>query len=99
MRPHTASAARSADCHAHLAPGSRRRGLSYQIEPNQRGRWSLGPLLSRRGDALGLARTQGPMGPVESVAVWPATAELVIPMSGLAAEANRAILGTRSPSP
>ena len=76
-----------------------RLGLSYQIEPSQRGRWSLGPLLSRRSDALGLARTQGPMGPVESVAVWPATADLVIPMSGLAAEANRAVLGTRSPSP
>ena len=75
-----------------------RLSLSYEIEPSRRGRWGLGPLLSRRTDPPGLARTQGPMGPSESVAVWPATADLVIPMTGLAAEANRAVLGTRSPS-
>src|SRR5665811_2291925 len=75
-----------------------RLSLSYEIEPSRRGRWGLGPLLSRRTDPPGLARIQGPMGPSESVAVWPATAALVIPMSGLAAEATRAVLRTRSPS-
>jgi len=90
------SAIRSLRADVTRRPG--RLGLSYQIEPSRRGRWDLGPLLSRRIDAFGLARTQSPMGPVESVAVWPATANLVIPMSGLAAEANRAVLGTRSPS-
>ncbi|MGO1316201.1 MAG: DUF58 domain-containing protein [Cellulomonadaceae bacterium] len=45
--------------------------LRYRVTPMRRGRWTLGPALAHRVDALGLARSQAPLGPTAELTVWP----------------------------
>jgi uncharacterized protein (DUF58 family) len=72
--------------------------VRYGIRPSQRGRWSLGPLLTTRTDPFGLVRTTQPLGARTLVAVWPRTVELSV-RTGLLGDLENAGTGARLTAP
>lgn len=79
------------------APG--RIALGYALDPVQRGRWPLGPLVVRRTDPFGVVRARSTLGDPVEVAVWPHVVALALPAGALVGEPDRVALGARSPSP
>lgn len=72
--------------------------LTYPIQATRRGRWPLGPLVVRRTDPFGVARTRATLGEQADVAVWPAVVDLPLSRGALVGEPERVTLGARSPS-
>lgn len=73
--------------------------LTYQLLPSQRGRWPLGPALVHSSDPLGVMWTDTSMGESEKVPVWPVVEDLSATAGALMGQADRVVLGARSPSP
>lgn len=80
----------------HRGRGSLR--LTYQIEPEHRGRWMVGPLQVQRLDAFGTARWSGPLGPPMRVAVRPRTSPLTVDTRTASTDLDRAASGSRMPA-
>jgi uncharacterized protein (DUF58 family) len=80
----------------HRARGSLR--LTYQIEPEHRGRWTIGPLQVQRLDAFGTTRWAGPLGPPLRVAVRPRTSPLNMDTRSASTDLDRAATGSRMPA-
>ena len=80
----------------HRARGSLR--LTYQIEPEHRGRWTIGPLQVQRLDAFGIVRWAGPLGPPMRVAVRPKTSPLTMDTRSASTDLDRAATGSRMPA-
>ncbi|MGV8965443.1 MAG: DUF58 domain-containing protein [Cellulomonas sp.] len=72
--------------------------LTYPIKPTRRGRWPLGPLVVRRTDPFGVARTRATLGEQAEIAVWPQVVALPLPRGSLVGEPDRVALGARTPS-
>ncbi|WP_265523328.1 DUF58 domain-containing protein [Oerskovia flava] len=64
--------------HAQLVIQGERIAVRYRLQPGQRGRWPLGPLLTSRVDVFGLVRATQTLGVPTPVAVWPRTVELPV---------------------
>jgi uncharacterized protein (DUF58 family) len=73
--------------------------LTYPVHPTVRGRWGVGPVQLHRTDPFGLARWSGPLGEPALVAVRPRTTPLAVTSSAMASDADRVVMGSRSPSP
>lgn len=73
--------------------------LTYPISPTVRGRWGVGPIQLHRADPFGVARWSGPLGEPTLVAVRPRTTPLGVTSRALSSDADRVVLGARSPSP
>ncbi|MBC7290120.1 MAG: DUF58 domain-containing protein [Actinotalea sp.] len=73
--------------------------LSYPISPTVRGRWSVGPVQLHRADPFGVARWSGPLGEPALVAVRPRITPLGVSSTALSSDADRVVVGARSPSP
>lgn len=73
--------------------------LSYSLLPSRRGRWPLGPALVHSADPLGMMWADTSVGGEELIPVWPATVELTATAGVLMGQADRVVLGARSPSP
>lgn len=73
--------------------------LTYRIEPEHRGRWTVGPLQVQRHDLFGVARWHGPLGAPMKVAVRPRVTHLEMDTQTVSADVDRAATGTRMPAP
>lgn len=73
--------------------------LSYSLLPSRRGRWPLGPALVHSADPLGIMFADTAVGGEELIPVWPSTVELTATAGVLMGQADRVVLGARSPSP
>lgn len=56
---------------ASVHPTQQGTSLQYTLRPRKRGRWPVGPLATRRYDALGLATASEHVGAPVSLTVWP----------------------------
>lgn len=72
--------------------------LTYQIHPEHRGRWTIGPLQVQRLDLFGVARWAGPLGPPMRVAVRPRITSLDMDTRSASTDVDRAAVGTRMPA-
>lgn len=72
--------------------------LSYTLMPSRRGRWPLGPALVHTSDPLGMIWSDTAVGEAERVPVWPPVVELSATAGALMGQADRVVLGARSPS-
>ncbi|WP_296664473.1 DUF58 domain-containing protein [Demequina sp.] len=72
--------------------------LRYSLAPVSRGRWVLGPALSRASDPFGLAWSDRTVGGTQEVAVWPAVVDLAASAGDLMGAADRAHAGARTPA-
>lgn len=73
--------------------------LAYSLLPSRRGRWPLGPALVHSADPLGIMFAETSVGSEELVPVWPAVVDLTAAAGALMGQADRVVLGARSPSP
>lgn len=73
--------------------------LTYPIAPTVRGRWGVGPVQLNRADPFGVARWSGPLGEPALVAVRPRITPLHVTSTTMSSDADRVVLGARSPSP
>ncbi|WP_291377666.1 DUF58 domain-containing protein [Demequina sp.] len=73
--------------------------LSYSLLPSRRGRWPLGPALIHSADPLGMLRSDTSVGGEELIPVWPSVVDLTATAGVLMGQADRVVLGARSPSP
>lgn len=73
--------------------------LSYALLPSRRGRWPLGPALVHSSEPLGILWADTSVGPAELIPVWPAIVDLSATAGALMGQADRVVLGARSPSP
>lgn len=73
--------------------------LSYSLLPARRGRWPLGPALVHSADPLGIMFADTPVGGEELIPVWPSVVDLTAAAGALMGQADRVVLGARSPSP
>lgn len=72
--------------------------LTYAIQPDRRGRWTVGPLQVQRHDVFGVTRWYGPLGPPMRVAVRPRITPLVMDTRTASTDVDRAAIGTRMPA-
>ncbi|WP_277212798.1 DUF58 domain-containing protein [Isoptericola croceus] len=79
---------------AHVRAHPDRIAVEYSLSPVRRGRWPLGPVLTTRTDAFGLARTTQPLGRATRVSVWPRTTLLAARTAALG-DIDRAAVGAR----
>jgi len=84
---------------ATITRGVKELGLTYTITPTRRGRWPLGPTLVTSHDPWGLWWNDTVVDGAEQVAVWPEVWDIASAVSPLMGEADRVVLGSRSPSP
>lgn len=73
--------------------------LSYSLLPARRGRWPLGPALVHSADPLGIMHAETSVGGEELIPVWPSVVDLTATAGALMGQADRVVLGARSPSP
>ncbi len=73
--------------------------LSYALQPTTRGRWPLGPALVHSVDPFGMFLADTSVGEAEYVPVWPATVDLSATAGALMGQADKVVLGARTPSP
>jgi len=73
--------------------------LSYSLLPSRRGRWPLGPALVHSADPLGILSADTSVGGEELIPVWPSVVDLTATAGALMGQADRVVLGARSPSP
>ncbi|MCL3860132.1 DUF58 domain-containing protein [Actinotalea sp. K2] len=72
--------------------------LTYAIHPEQRGRWTVGPLEVRSQDLFGVAHSSGRLGQSAQVAVRPATTALHLTRGPTATDVDRSSAGARTPA-
>ena len=72
--------------------------LSYSLLPSRRGRWPLGPALVHSYDPLGMMWSDTSVGGEEQIPVWPTVVDLSSTAGALMGQADRVVLGARSPS-
>ena len=75
-----------------------RLALSYQVVPQRRGRWPVGPLEVRRRDLFGVAHWSGPLGDPMLVAVRPTVTPLSLTDRSASTDVDRAAAGARTPA-
>jgi uncharacterized protein (DUF58 family) len=73
--------------------------LSYNLQPTARGRWPLGPALVHTTDPFGMFLADTSVGEAEYVPVWPAVVDLSATAGALMGQADKVVLGARTPSP
>ncbi len=73
--------------------------LSYALLPTRRGRWALGPALVHSADPLGIMHADTSVGGEEFIPVWPSVVDLTATAGALMGQADRVVLGARSPAP
>jgi len=72
--------------------------LTYELHPQRRGRWPLGPALVHTTDPFGMVVSDTEVGLAESIPVWPAVFDLSATAGALMGHADRVVLGARTPS-
>ncbi|WP_159449202.1 DUF58 domain-containing protein [Demequina sp. NBRC 110055] len=72
--------------------------LEYALNPVRRGRWEVGPALMHTADPFGLLASDTAFGSAESVSVWPQVTDLVGTAGALMGQAERVVVGSRTPS-
>ncbi|MHA7134930.1 DUF58 domain-containing protein [Oerskovia turbata] len=72
--------------------------VRYQLRPEHRGRWPLGPVLASRVDLFGLVRAVQPLGEPVAVAVLPRTTELSARVARAFGDIARSAHGARTSS-
>lgn len=72
--------------------------LDYPLAPTQRGRWALGPALVTISEPLGMVTAEVAAGTAENVPVWPRVFDLSAATGALMGQADRVIMGARTPS-
>ncbi|WP_084076745.1 DUF58 domain-containing protein [Demequina sp. NBRC 110057] len=72
--------------------------LAYSLSPVRRGRWDVGPALLHASDPLGMLLSDTSFGTAESVSVWPRVVDLTGTAGALLGQADRVVLGARTPS-
>lgn len=72
--------------------------LEYALHPVRRGRWDVGPALMHAADPFGMLLSDTAFGTAESVSVWPQVTDLVGTAGALMGQADRVVVGARTPS-
>lgn len=83
---------------AAVTPTSRGTSLQYTLRPRQRGRWPVGPLATRRYDALGLATATEQVGDAVPLTVWPSLLSGTISDTGARSGLTPLRAGANDPS-
>lgn len=72
--------------------------LDYALTPVKRGRWEVGPALMHAADPFGMLLSDTAFGTAETVSVWPQVTDLVGTAGALMGQADRVVVGARTPS-